>query len=62
MALYAANIDARSKGTYLQWEDSAGAETGQPQTSTEIELLTEQNCNSCLQLVRKKDTGTAPKR
>lgn len=29
VALYAANVDARRKGPYLQWEDTAGAETGQ---------------------------------
>lgn len=62
MVLYAANVDVRRKGPYLQWEDTAGAETGQPQTSTEIELLTDQNYKSCLQLVKKKDTATAPKR
>lgn len=37
MALYPANADARSKGPYLHWEDTAGAETGPPQTSNEIE-------------------------
>lgn len=58
MALYAADVDVRSKGPYLQQEDTAGTEV----SSTEIELLTDQNYNSCLQLVRKKDIGTAPKR
>lgn len=39
MALYAANVDARSKGPYLQQEDTAGTEV----SSTEIELSTDQN-------------------
>lgn len=44
MALYAANVDERSKDAV---GETAGAETGQPQTSTEMEVLTDQNYNSC---------------